>query len=68
MDINVILNGETRVIPDGTSIEALLDQLGIKGRRLAVEVDGEVIPRSSHATRTLANGERVEVVHAIGGG
>lgn len=68
MDISIILNGEKHTVPKGTSVEALLGQLGIQGRRLAVEVDSAVIPRSSHAARTLAEGERVEIVHAIGGG
>ena len=44
------------------------DALVVAGRRVAVEVGREIVPRSAHATRVLAEGDRVEVVHALGGG
>lgn len=64
----MIVNGETRPIEPGSSISALLEQLGLADRRVAVEVNGEIIPRSEHPRHQLAADDRVEVVQAIGGG
>lgn len=52
----------------GTTITDLLEQLGIRGRRLAVEVNREIVPKGEHETFSLKDGDRVEIVHAIGGG
>jgi len=53
---------------DGTTIADLLVQLALQGRRLAVEVNREIIPKGEHATHTLADADIIEIVHAIGGG
>jgi sulfur carrier protein len=66
MDIE--LNGEPTRIDSGASILALLEREGLAERRVAVEVNGEIVPRSLHATHALAAGDRVEIVHALGGG
>ena len=66
MDIE--LNGQPRRIDSGASIVVLLEAEGLAERRVAVEVNGEIIPRSLHATHALAEGDRVEIVHALGGG
>lgn len=66
MDIE--LNGQPRRIDSGASIVVLLKAEGLAERRVAVEVNGEIIPRSLHATHALAEGDRVEIVHALGGG
>ena len=66
MDIE--LNGQPRRIDPGASILALLENEGLAERRVAVEVNGEIIPRSLHATHALVEGDRVEIVHALGGG
>lgn len=66
--MNITVNGESRAVPEGTTIAALVEQLELGGRRCAVEVNGEVVPRSTHSGHELANGDRVEIVHAIGGG
>lgn len=50
------------------TIGALLEQLGLTGHRVAVEVNREIVPRSRHAELTLRDNDRVEVVRAIGGG
>ena len=63
----IFVNGEARQVAPGTTLAVFLETLGIRGR-IAVEIDGEIVPRSSHATRLLQPGERVEIVHAIGGG
>lgn len=65
--VAIVLNGEPRAVAPGTTVEMLLAELGLKGR-LAVEVNDAVVPRSEHAVRRLAAGDRVEIVHAIGGG
>lgn len=66
MDIR--LNGAPRALPAPCSIEHLLADAGLAGRRVAVEVNGEIVPRGLHATRELRDGDRVEIVHALGGG
>ncbi len=66
MDIQ--LNGDTLTIPPGTTVTALLAAQGLAGRRVAVEVNGAIVSRSQHAEHVLADGDRVEVVHALGGG
>lgn len=64
----ILLNGQPTEAPDGLSVAELIRQLQWSGRRLAVELNGEILPRSEHATTRLKAGDRVEVVHAIGGG
>jgi sulfur carrier protein len=68
--MKILVNGETRALPDGATIESLLDQLDLApGRRgVAVAVDAEVVPRSGWADRALHEGDRVEVLTAIQGG
>jgi len=66
--MDIILNGEPHQAPDGCSIAELAESLGIVGKRLAVEVNLEVVPRGEHASTRLQPGDRVEIVHAIGGG
>lgn len=66
--MRIQLNGEPFELPDGQSVADLLVRLDLTGRRVAVELNLEIVPRSQHATTRLAEGDRVEVVHAIGGG
>lgn len=66
MDIR--LNGAPRALPAPCTIERLLAEAGLAGRRVAVEVNGEIVPRSLHATHGLHDGDRVEIVQALGGG
>jgi len=68
MGIHVSLNGERKALETTTTVAVLVETLGLSGKRLAVEVNGHVVPRSVHATHTLTDGDRVEIVHAIGGG
>ena len=62
------VNGEQREAPVGCTIEGLLASLELTGRRVAVAVDRNVVPRSQHAAVTLRGGERVEILEAVGGG
>ncbi|MBE5316314.1 MAG: sulfur carrier protein ThiS [Xanthomonadales bacterium] len=66
--IQIQLNGEARDLPAGTTVAALIELLGHVGRRVAVEVNREIVPKSRHAEHALANGDVVELVHALGGG
>jgi len=66
--MNVTVNGETRELPDGTSVAELIGLMDLSGRRLAVELNLEIVPRSAYAEQRLQAGDRVEIVHAIGGG
>ena len=66
MDIQ--LNGEQLAVGDGITVVALLEQQGLGARRVAVEINGEIVPRGQHAGRRLQPGDRVEIVHALGGG
>jgi sulfur carrier protein len=66
MEISV--NGESRTVADRTRIVDLLQAEGLGERRVAVEVNGAIVARSAHATHGLQPGDRVEIVHALGGG
>ena len=66
--IRVTLNGAPREFPAAPTVSQLLDELELAGRRLAVERNGEIVPRSRFAEARLADGDRIEVVIAVGGG
>ncbi|WP_147695272.1 sulfur carrier protein ThiS [Vogesella mureinivorans] len=66
--IQIQLNGEAHALPAGTTVATLIEQLGHAGRRVAVEVNREIVPKSRHAEHVLADGDVVELVHALGGG
>jgi sulfur carrier protein len=65
--VTIILNGENRDLPAGTTVATLIEMLNLGGR-LAAERNGEIVPRSAHASTILVAGDRVEIVRAIGGG
>jgi sulfur carrier protein len=62
------VNGEARAVAAGTTVTALLDELGLAGRKVAVAVNRGVVPRAAHASRTLEPGDRIEILEAVGGG
>lgn len=66
--MHIQLNGEALDLPDGLSVADLLARLDLAGKRVAVELNLDIVPRSQHAVTRLGDGDRVEVVHAIGGG
>lgn len=66
--MRIQLNGESFELPDGETVAGLLTRLDLTGRRVAVELNLDIVPRSQHAATTLIEGDQVEVVHAIGGG
>jgi sulfur carrier protein len=66
--ISIRLNGADREVSAGTTIGQLLQLAGHGERRVAVECNGEIVPRSQHAQTALAHGDQIEIVQAIGGG
>jgi sulfur carrier protein len=66
--MEAIVNGEPRSIRAGTTVADLLAELGLGGRRIAVEINRDIVPKSEYATRTISDGDRVEIVHFVGGG
>ena len=66
--MEIVLNGEPRELAAALSVLQLLQLDGLAERRVAVEVNGEIVPRSRHGERLLAAGDRIEIVHALGGG
>lgn len=66
--MRIEVNGEAREIEAGTTVASLLALLGLSGTLVAVERNREIVPRARHAEQTLADGDRLEVVHFVGGG
>ncbi len=66
--MKITLNGEAYELPEHCTIQELTQQLGLHGQRFALELNGDIAPRSEHASRVLHEGDRVEIVRAIGGG
>lgn len=68
IETTIQLNGETKTIRANSSINDLLIELGLIGKRIAVECNGEIIPKSQHPTSILQHNDRLEIVVAVGGG
>lgn len=66
--MQILLNGAPTPIPESLSAMELIRQLELAGKRIALEVNGEIVPRSGHAAFRFTPGDKVEIVHAIGGG
>ena len=66
--MHIQLNGEPRYLQASTTIAGLLEAEGLAQRRVAVEVNGDIIPKGRHGEHRLCDGDRVEIVHALGGG
>lgn len=66
--IGITVNGESRHADSGTTVAQLLVQMDAAGRRVAVERNGEIVPKSRHADTVLADADRLEIVIAVGGG
>lgn len=64
----ITLNGEARDVAGGSNVASLLAQLGLDARKVAVERNGMIVPRSTYASTELAAGDALEIVHFIGGG
>jgi len=66
--MRIVLNGEDREVGENVTVTELLRELGLEGVLVAVERNEEIVPRATHATTHLAEGDAVEVVHFVGGG
>ena len=66
--MNILLNGEPKEIPANLAVAALIAELGLTPERLAIEVNRRIIRRADWPSTTLAEGDKVEIVHFVGGG
>ena len=66
--ISVAVNGQTHHVPQSTTVAQLLTRLDTAGKRVAVERNGEIVPKSLHGSTELNTGDRLEIVIAVGGG
>lgn len=66
--MQLIVNGEDREFDGLTAISSLIEALGLDGRKLAIERNLEIVPRSAYDQTPLCDGDRIEIVHFIGGG
>jgi sulfur carrier protein len=66
--MQIIVNGQSRAITDGTTLAELLTQLDLQANHVAVEINMELVPRAEHVAHRLADGDKLEVVTIVGGG
>ena len=66
--MRIVLNGDNVETKNGSSIAGLLTQLDLGTERVAVEVNHDIVPRATYETHVLEDGDRVEIVHFVGGG
>ena len=66
--ITVLVNGESRETPAGTTVRTLLDQLGLNAGRVAIEYNLQILPKTNWEETTIAPGDRLEIVQFVGGG
>lgn len=68
MPVEIVVNGEARDVPEGLTVVRLLEHLELGGRRVAVEVNREIVRRESYAEHPISAGDQIEIVHFVGGG
>jgi sulfur carrier protein len=67
--IQITINGNPRSFDvEALTVGALVEKLGLTGKRLAIELNGEIVPKSTFAEVALQNGDKLEIVGAVGGG
>jgi len=66
--IQIMVNGSGQSHPGPLTVGDLLQQMALGGKKIAVERNGEIVPRAAHAATVLADGDRLEIVVAVGGG
>lgn len=66
--MNIIVNGKNTQVAEGYTAAQLVESMGLTGRRIAMEVNMEIVPRSSYEQYAFNNDDQVEIVHAVGGG
>ena len=68
LGMEIVLNGQAKTLAGPLSVAALVAELGFTGKRIAVERNGEIVPKSAHAQVMISAGDRLEIVVAVGGG
>ena len=68
LGMEIVLNGQAKTLAGPLSVAALVAELGFTGKRIAVERNGEIVPKRTHAQVMIAAGDRLEIVVAVGGG
>ena len=66
--MEIIINGNPREVPTGYTAQNLVESMALTGKRIAMEVNQEIVPRSTYSQHIFHPGDRVEIVHAVGGG
>lgn len=66
--MQIFVNGAARQVPVDCNVEQLLTEMQLAGRRCALEINREIVPRSAYAARKLRGADQVEIIHAVGGG
>ncbi len=66
--MKIYVNGQAQELPEDLNAAQLIEQMGLAGQRLAMEVNQEILPRSRFDEHRFREGDRVEIVHAVGGG
>lgn len=64
----LIINGDSREFADGLTVSALVEELAMRGDRLAIELNRDIVPRARWTETTLKDGDKLEIVHFVGGG
>lgn len=66
--MQIVLNGKIQQLRDNSSVQTMLEEMSLQDKRIAVEVNQEIIPRAKHDQHRLVDGDRIEIIHAVGGG
>jgi sulfur carrier protein len=66
--VTITVNGERREFESALHLTQLIERLGLTGKRIAIERNGEIVPRSAFAANSIADGDKLEIVVAVGGG
>jgi thiamine biosynthesis protein ThiS len=66
--LTILVNGEEKELADGSTVAELIEAIGLKPERLAVELNREIVRRAEWGSTSLSDGDKVEIVHFVGGG
>ena len=66
--MNITLNGQSKTLQNSDTVGTLIIELGYENKRIAVELNGDIVPKSQHASTPIKEGDTIEIVVAVGGG
>lgn len=66
--MNITLNGQSKTLKNSDTVGTLIIELGYENKRIAVELNGDIVPKSQHASTAIKAGDTIEIVVAVGGG